>query len=129
MNANTPSHLSHAQRLVLTALLESRRVAFERLSTLQLEGQSQVEAARRVLLQDADDARQREGTHEVEGIVADIDSGEYTAIRAALERIHGAAYGLCVDCHVEIPFDRLQIEPQTLRCITCQTLHKRKSKP
>lgn len=91
MTTSTPSHLSHAQRLVLTGLLESRRDAFERLSISQLEGQSQVEAARRVLLQDADDARQRDGIHEVEGIVADIDSGEYTAIRAALERIHGTA--------------------------------------
>lgn len=129
MSASTPSHLSHAQRLELTTLLESRRTAFERLSTLQLEGESQFEAARRVLLQDADDARQREGTHEVEGIVADIDSGEYTAIRAALERIHGVAYGLCIDCHAAIAFGRLQIEPQALRCIPCQTLHERKSKP
>lgn len=61
--------------------------------------------------------------------MADIDRGEYTEIRAALERIHGAAYGLCVDCHAAIPFDRLQIEPQALRCTPCQTLHERESKP
>lgn len=36
MTANTPTHLSQMQRLVLAELLQSRRIAFERLSTLQL---------------------------------------------------------------------------------------------
>lgn len=129
MSSNIPLRLSPVQRLEFAALLESRRADHERLSNSQREGQSQVESARRVSLQDADDASQRAGIHEVEDIVADIDSGDYAAIRDALERIHGPAYGLCVDCRAAIPFGRLRVEPQTLRCITCQTLHERKSKP
>ena len=98
--------------------------SFERDRASQLDGLSQAESARQTLLQDADDASQRAGEHEVEGLVSDIESGEFNEVRNALQRIHGANYGLCVDCQVDIPFDRLRIEPQALRCIACQTLYE-----
>ncbi|MBC7376913.1 MAG: TraR/DksA family transcriptional regulator [Burkholderiaceae bacterium] len=123
------AHLSQDQRVALAKLLESRLVELERERKSQLQGQSQVESARRTLLQDADDASQRSGEHEVEGIVSDIDSGDFNAIRDALQRVHRADYGLCIDCQVAIPFDRLRLEPQALRCAACQTLHERKSFP
>jgi len=85
--------------------------------------------ARETLLQDADDARQQAGEHEVEGIVSDLDSNEFKALSDALQRIHRADYGLCVDCQVGIPFDRLQVEPQALRCAPCQARHERKFRP
>lgn len=123
------AHLTQAQRVVLDKLLQSRLISLERERAAQLQGQSQVVSARRTLLQDAEDARQRAGTHEVEGILADIDSLEFNAISAALQRVHRADYGLCIDCQAPIPFDRLQLEPQALRCIACQTLHERNSLP
>jgi DnaK suppressor protein len=123
------AHLSQDQRVVLAKLLESRLVELERERESQLQGQSQVESARQTLLQDADDASQWSGEHEVEGIVSDIDSGEFNAIRDALQRVHRTDYGLCIDCQVAIPFDRLRLEPQALRCAACQTLHERKSFP
>jgi DnaK suppressor protein len=123
------AHLSQDQRVVLANLLKSRLVDLERQRQSQLQGQSQAESARQTLLQDADDASQRSGEHEVEGIVSDIDSGEFNAISHALQRVHQADYGLCLDCHVAIPFDRLRLEPQALRCAACQTLHERKSFP
>ena len=110
---------------MLANLLQSRLLDLERERASQLQGQSQAAAARQTLLQDADDARQRAGEHEVEGIVADIDSGEFQAISDALQRVHRADYGLCVDCQEAIPFERLQIEPQALRCARCQALHER----
>lgn len=123
MPSTTP--LSQDQRAALAVLLQFRLAALESDRASQLHGLTQAESARQTLLQDADDARQRAGEHEVEGIVADIDSGEFNAIHAAIQRIHGAGYGLCVDCQADIPFDRLRIEPQTLRCAPCQTLCER----
>jgi len=113
---------------VLANLLQSRFLGLERERSSQLQGQSQVEAARQTLLQDADDAGQRAGEHEVEGIVADIDSGEFQAIGDALKRVHRADYGQCVDCQEAIPFGRLQIEPQALRCAGCQAAHERRAR-
>jgi DnaK suppressor protein len=120
---STP-HLSRDQRVVLAELLQSRLLEFKRERASQLDGLTQAESARQTLLQDADDARQRAGEHEVKGIVSDIESGEFNEIRNALQRIHGADYGLCIDCHAAIPFERLKLEPQTLRCIKCQNLHE-----
>jgi RNA polymerase-binding transcription factor DksA len=117
--------LSQDQRVALTELLQSRLAELKRERESQLQGQSQVAAARRTLLQDADDASQRAGEHEVEGTFSDIESAEFNALSDALKRIHGAGYGLCIDCGGAIPFDRLQLEPQALRCAACQTLHDR----
>ncbi len=127
MPSTTP--LSQDQRAALAVLLQSRLAGLESDRASQLQGLTRVESARRTLLQDADDASQRAGEHEVEGIVADIDSDEFNAVLDALQRIHGAGYGLCVDCEADIPFDRLRIEPQTLRCAPCQTLHERNTLP
>ena len=121
--------LSQEQRVVLAALLQSRLAGFERDRASHLHGLTQAESARQTLLQDADDASQRAGEHEVQGIVAGIDSGEFNEIRGALQRIHSAGYGLCIDCQTAIPFERLRLEPQALRCAACQTLHERKSLP
>ncbi len=124
-----PVLLSQAQRVVLAELLQAQLAGFERDRAAQLHGLTQAESARGTLLQDADDARQRAGEHEVEGIVLDIDSGEFSALRDALERVHGDGYGLCIDCNVAIPFERLLLEPQALRCTACQTLYERKALP
>jgi DnaK suppressor protein len=125
----TAVHLSQDQRVVLAKLLSSRLVDLERQRESQWQDQSQVESARQTLLQDADDASQRSGEHEVESIVSDIDSGEFNAISDALQRVHRADYGLCIDCQAAIPFERLRLEPQALRCTACQTLHERKAFP
>jgi len=118
-------HLSHDQRVVLADLLKSRLESLEGEVLSQLNDQTQVESARQTLLQDADDARQRSGEHEVEGLVSDIDSSEFKAISDALQRVHRADYGLCIDCQSPIPFDRLRVEPQALRCAGCQTRYER----
>ena len=52
-----------------------------------------------------------------------MDEHELAAIRTidlALKRIETGRYGNCMDCDVEIPVERLQASPQSLRCITCQ---------
>lgn len=123
------THLSKDQRVVLATLLQSRLAGFEKTLASRLHGLSQADSARETLLQDADDARQRAGEHEVEGIVSDIDSKQSAALRDALQRVHSDGYGRCIDCNAAIPFERLQVEPQALRCTACQTLDERKSLP
>ena len=52
-----------------------------------------------------------------------MDEHESAAIRAidlALKRIGTGVYGDCMDCGIEIPIERLEVSPQSLRCIACQ---------
>jgi DnaK suppressor protein len=115
------AQITEAQRHFLQQKLQSQLVALEVQSRARLEGQSQAEHARQVLLQDADDATQQDGAHEVEGTVSDIGSLEFEALRSALQRIRGPTYGVCAECGVAIPFDRLSAEPQAVRCLPCAT--------
>jgi len=122
----TRAHLlSPQQRGNLADVLQLRLATLERQSDTQLDDLTQAQHAYQTLQQDLDDAPQRSGAEEVEAAVADIDSREFSAVTQALLRIHSADYGLCVDCHLSIAFERLQLEPQALRCITCQTLFER----
>lgn len=45
---------------------------------------------------------------------------ERDRIRAALRAIEHGTYGICIDCHREIPRERLQAAPDALRCLSCQ---------
>lgn len=121
---STP-HLSQDQRVVLVDLLQSRLTDFEQDSDKNLNGMSQIQSARHTLLQDADDARQRDGEHEVEALVADIDCSQFLALHEALDRIHRASYGLCIGCKNTIPFGRLLLEPHAMRCMSCQAAYER----
>jgi DnaK suppressor protein len=41
-------------------------------------------------------------------------------IEAALLRVKEGEYGVCIDCGVDIAFERLQAYPTAKRCILCQ---------
>ena len=111
--------LSHEQRHALASLLQSRLDIALRIDASQPRGLSQAETAHEGLMQDADDASQRVGAREVEDIVGD------NAFSDALKRIHGSGYGIRVGCQAAIPFARLSVEPQALRCAVCQTAFER----
>lgn len=42
-------------------------------------------------------------------------------LKQALNRIETGTYGYCLNCHGEIPLQRLILVPGALRCITCET--------
>lgn len=44
---------------------------------------------------------------------------EITEIRAALDRMDGARYGMCEDCGQEIVRERLVVVPHARRCADC----------
>lgn len=115
------THLTLAQRALLTSELEQRQVDLERQIAAELGGSTRVEHAREVLLQDGDDAPARDADREVDLARSDQDMSELRAVKEALVRLRGGKYGLCADCGDEIPFARLQHSPDALRCVTCQT--------
>jgi DnaK suppressor protein len=118
------THLTAGQRALLQAELESRQEQVRRQLAVHQEGRTRVEHARDVLAQDFDDAPQRAMDREVDLALTEIDTQELRAIARALQRVHDDDYGLCFDCGVGIPFDRLKIEPQALRCVACESRHE-----
>ena len=70
------------------------------------------------------------GEEAVADLLADINVtnlsrhiGELREVEAALQRIRVGAYGNCVDCGDDIPFERLQANPMAQRCVEHQELH------
>jgi RNA polymerase-binding transcription factor DksA len=49
-----------------------------------------------------------------------MDTEELSDINEALKRILDGTYGKCVDCGNDIPEQRLEVMPSTLRCLACQ---------
>ncbi|HVL54860.1 MAG TPA: TraR/DksA C4-type zinc finger protein [Burkholderiaceae bacterium] len=49
------------------------------------------------------------------------DVQEAREIEATFQRMTDGQYGICVDCGIDIPLERLHAQPTALRCITCQT--------
>ena len=121
-----PTHLTPSQRSELAALLQTRLQAIERQSTVHQEGLSLVEHARQVLQQDGDDAPQRAGDRELDFAVSERDGQQLVALRRAQSRLNDADFGHCIDCGVRIPFERMRIEPEALRCVGCESTHERK---
>ena len=115
------THLTTGQRALLQADLELRQEELRRQLAVHQEGRTRVEHARDVLAQDYDDAPQRAMDREVDQALTEFDTQELGAIGRALQRVHDDDFGLCIDCGGEIPFDRLKIEPQALRCVTCES--------
>jgi len=114
------TYLTAGQRAMMQAALQQRKHELERQLDEQLGGRSRFEHAHEVLQQDGDDAPARDADREVDLARSDQDIGELRAVNDALKRLEGPAYGLCVDCGKEIPFDRLQHSPQAMRCVACQ---------
>ena len=55
----------------------------------------------------------------------DRDLDELRAIDAALLRVADGSYGVCEACDRPIDIRRLNLTPQALRCIDCQTIFER----
>ena len=53
------------------------------------------------------------------------DLAELREIEAARKRLGDGSYGVCVDCGVAIPHERLMYEPAAARCVECQARHEK----
>lgn len=114
------SHLTVGQRAWLESLLRQRQSQLDGRLAQTLQGEGRAGHARDVLLQDGDDAPQREDAREVDLALTDQQMQELGAVSRALARVHDDGYGVCADCDREIPFDRLKVEPWAERCVECQ---------
>ena len=97
-------------------------------SHLSAEQRQQLGAAlreREQLLQDGDDAPQRDADREVDMAVSDLETVELTRIEQALARLQHGGYGECSDCGEDVPFERLALAPHTMRCIACASKRER----
>jgi len=118
------SHLTVSQRAQLSAELIKRQHQLDRQLAQRLEGETRAEHAHELLQQEVDERRRRVDDREVEQARSDNDLLELGAISTALRRIQGEGYGLCADCDVPIPFERLKLEPWALRCVACESQHE-----
>jgi DnaK suppressor protein len=53
------------------------------------------------------------------------DARELRDLDAALERFQRGRYGVCLDCEVQIDFERLKAQLGAQRCLSCQQRHEK----
>ena len=64
---------------------------------------------------------QRNVAREVDQALTNIDADDLGRIDLALKAMNDGSYGMCEACGCAIPFERLQIEPQTQHCVACKS--------
>jgi DnaK suppressor protein len=114
--------LTPGQRALLEAALTQRQHELDRRVAAHQGGGSRAEHAREMLLQDGDDAPQREGERELDMALSDLELRELGAVSDALRRLHSPEFGRCLACGQGIAFDRLKAEPDARLCIECANL-------
>ena len=118
--------LSNKELDALKRLIEARCAA------LRAEVHADADKARGETYADLAGGVADEGDESVADLMADIDNAELTrdlselrALEAALERIAEGSYGACIDCGLDVGFERLKVEPGALRCIDCQRVYEK----
>ena len=112
--------LTTAQKEELRALLLARRD--ELLAQMQQNRENLAPPAA-----DQDGIVQGNVGREVDQALTNIDAADLARIDHALEALEDGSYGLCGECGCSIPFERLQIEPQTQHCVACKSRWERET--
>lgn len=119
-------HLNPEQRATLNSVLKERRRALEG----ELADHRQDLATLTLTLaerpQNSSSYPANANDREVEAALSDMDSAELAAVRRAQQHLQDDHFGICVDCAQAIPFARLLIEPEALRCVACASIFERK---
>lgn len=113
--------LTAGQKALIESALRLRLAEVEKREVARMGGRSRADHAHEVLEQDGDDASQRLADREVDLTLSDAGMVEIGEISSALLRIDDADFGLCRQCGVQIPFDRLKLKPHALHCVTCES--------
>jgi DnaK suppressor protein len=122
---NDATLAAEQQAILRESLLDERAALLRELGSLQ-EGQTRVQHARDVLLQDGDDGPQRDADREVDLARTDHLVRELSAVDAALARLDQGDFGRCADCDATIPIERLRANPSALRCVACEGLFEKR---
>jgi DnaK suppressor protein len=120
------NHLSTEQRAILSGKLLERQHSLE--SDLAEHPQNLVGLgqAPRERGQNSSEFPANTNDREVETALSDMDLQELAAVQLAQQRVQDDNFGNCVDCAQPIPFARLLIEPEALRCVACAAIFERK---
>lgn len=113
--------LNQYQRVLLTSLENLRRSMTEIL--MHSNHSSHNITAQRLEKLSVDDLLELASKIEIPSITHKIS--EMKSIDAALNNIQIGMYGLCADCEEEIETARLDVDPTTQRCLTCQNRYKK----
>ena len=119
------AHLTLAQRHDLARALRHKLQQIQDQQVQHQEGQTRIERAQDQYELDWDDAAQHAPEVAVDRTLFDIEVKEADAMTRALAQVMHDSYGLCTDCQTEIPFERLKVEPQAVRCVACETRHEK----
>jgi DnaK suppressor protein len=117
--------LTTAQLQALQLALLARRATLDVQRIAHLAGHSRAAHAREVLLQDGDDAPQRDADRELDFDRTDRDATALVEVDQALQRLAQGSFGVCTECAEPIDAARLLASPQVARCLTCETVLER----
>lgn len=123
------THLTPGQRAWLQTELQVRQRRLDGLLKRHHEGTSRAEHAHTLLGDDDEVTRHHAMDREVDMALSDLDTSELGALSRALLRLREGGYGVCVACGADIPFSRLQVEPQAARCLACESARERLTRP
>ncbi|MGE5639890.1 MAG: TraR/DksA family transcriptional regulator [Clostridia bacterium] len=120
--------LTREQSDELGAAIEARRQA------LEADIREDRARARRDQFGEVAGATPDPGDESVASLIQDLDQAdlgrdldELRAIEAARERVRNGTYGVCIDCGLDIDYQRLRANPSALRCIHCQSAHEKEN--
>lgn len=120
----TMTHYTETQLKKLSRLLDDRAKALQ--AHLQGENDRRTDYAEVAGdLADPGDASFADLSVDLEQASIGRDTTEMRAIDTARERIQAGTYGQCIECGVDIPYDRVTAQPTAVRCTPCQELFER----
>ncbi len=70
------------------------------------------------------DVREQEAHQRIEAEMNELED-RLTDFRNALKRIEKGRYGYCKRCNKEIPEKRLELIPETIYCVSCESQLKK----
>jgi DnaK suppressor protein len=119
-------HLTDAQLGTLKRILDEREHAAQ--FQIRSEASQRADEPYATLTGEVSDT----GDEATADLIVDIDNAmmslqltQLQDISAARERIKHGRYGICINCELEIEYDRLLAYPTAKRCAACQSLHEK----
>jgi RNA polymerase-binding transcription factor DksA len=113
-------------------LNELKRSLLARRSELEGEAHADAEKARNDVYSESAGPVTDPCDEATADLISDIDNaelardvGELRRIDEALARVDDGSYGRCAGCGIDIPAQRLRLEPTALRCASCEQLHEK----
>ncbi len=105
------------------ALLDRREALLARMAEHQGES-TRIQHAEEVLSRANEEGHAAGADREVDLALTDRERLDLAHVTDALKRLDSDDFGVCIDCGSDIAFERLQVMPQALRCVSCEGRHE-----